>query len=189
MKDNNPFIPVATYDNADVLKHKIYLDNKGKSGIYLWTNLINGKQYIGSAVDLRKRMFQYYSLKSLRRFSSMAINRALLKYGHSNFSLEIQEYCKMGDLLERENSYFKLFLPEYNISQEPGSSMLGRTHSEETKQRISASILGKILGIPKSEEHKQQLSLSQPNAQKIEVTDLETDTKLYIIPWLKLLEV
>jgi hypothetical protein len=33
-KNNNNFTPVATYDNADTDKLKIYLDNKGKSGIY-----------------------------------------------------------------------------------------------------------------------------------------------------------
>lgn len=59
----------------------------------------------------------------------MAICRALLKYGYSNFSLEVLEYCSPNKLLEREKYYFELFKPEYNISQEPGSPMLGRNHS------------------------------------------------------------
>jgi hypothetical protein len=72
-KNNNNFTPVAVYAKADVLKFQVYLENQGKSGIYSWINLINGKQYVGSAVDLRKRMISYYSLKYLASNTSMAI--------------------------------------------------------------------------------------------------------------------
>ena len=34
------------YDNADVQKLEVLKENKGKSGIYLWTNKINGKKYV-----------------------------------------------------------------------------------------------------------------------------------------------
>lgn len=40
--------PEKIYSNFDIAKASIYLDNKGKSGVYRWVNLINGKQYIGS---------------------------------------------------------------------------------------------------------------------------------------------
>ncbi len=71
----------------------------------------------------------------------MYINKALLKHGYSNFSLEILEYCKIEDLLEKENHYFKLLKPEYNILPTAGSP-LGTIKSEETKQKISESIKG-----------------------------------------------
>jgi hypothetical protein len=51
-KKNNSLTPVATYDNADTDKLKICLDNKGKSGIYCFSNLINGKKYVGSRAVL-----------------------------------------------------------------------------------------------------------------------------------------
>ena len=41
-------IPIKSYSNAEVDKDKILSDNKNKSGIYMWTNLTNGKRYIGS---------------------------------------------------------------------------------------------------------------------------------------------
>jgi group I intron endonuclease len=93
----------------------------------------------------------------------MLIYRALLKYGYSNFSLVILEYCDTKDLLpspaslaphplparrrrggvglgvEREKYYMLLLKSEYNISKEPASPFLGFKHSEETKARISAS--------------------------------------------------
>lgn len=34
---------------------------KGKRGVYLWTNKINGHQYIGSAMDLSARLSDYFS--------------------------------------------------------------------------------------------------------------------------------
>ena len=51
---NSTVVPVIIYRNADIDKLRIIKDNKGKSGVYRWVNLINGKSYIGSSVDLKK---------------------------------------------------------------------------------------------------------------------------------------
>jgi len=59
----------------------------------------------------------------------MPFCRALFKYGYSNFSLEILEYCLVSDLLKREDYYIKQLKPDYNILQEAGSS-LGYKHTE-----------------------------------------------------------
>jgi hypothetical protein len=124
--------------NADTDKLQVCSDNKGKSGVYCFTNLVNGKKYIGSSADLRRRFRQYLNFNYLERNKSMAICLALLKYGYSKFSFEIIEYCDPSVLLTREKYFFNLFSPEYNISLEPGSPMLGRKHSEETKVKMSA---------------------------------------------------
>jgi hypothetical protein len=71
------------YTNADVDKLRILTENRGKSGIYMWTNLINGKRYIGSSVDLKRRLLEYFNANRLLKESSMTINRALLKHGYS----------------------------------------------------------------------------------------------------------
>ena len=44
------------YQNAEADKAKILSENKNKSGIYMWTNLINDKCYIGSVIDLSDRL-------------------------------------------------------------------------------------------------------------------------------------
>jgi len=36
------------YHNSDTCKAQILYENKNKSGIYMWKNLVNEKQYIGS---------------------------------------------------------------------------------------------------------------------------------------------
>jgi len=40
-------IPIKTYSNAEAVKAIILKENKNKSGIYMWTNNINNKKYIG----------------------------------------------------------------------------------------------------------------------------------------------
>lgn len=53
---------VKIYINADLDKLRIISENKGKCGIYRWTNLINGKSYIGSSVNLDRRLRCYFSI-------------------------------------------------------------------------------------------------------------------------------
>lgn len=82
----------------------------------------------------------------------MVIYKALLKHGHSNFKLEILEYCARADVREREQDYLNKLPHEYNILAEAGSS-LGYRHSEESKAKMSAAKKGRKL----SEEHKTQI--------------------------------
>jgi group I intron endonuclease len=70
----------------------------------------------------------------------MLINKALLKYGYSNFTLEIIEYCDRKDVLVREQYYLDLCKPEYNILNVAGSS-LGYIHSENTRAKMKESRL------------------------------------------------
>lgn len=59
------------------------------------------------------------------------ISSALLKYGYSNFSLDVIEYCESDKLISREQYYIDLLKPEYNILKIAGSR-LGSKHSPET---------------------------------------------------------
>jgi group I intron endonuclease len=108
------------FSNADTNKLEILKAGKDKSGIYMWTNNLNGKRYVGSSVHLRRRFLEYYSANILLRDSSMVICAALLKYGYSKPGLEILEFCKKENTITRENYYLKLLKPEYNIVQVAG---------------------------------------------------------------------
>ena len=115
-KDSNSFIPIKIYENADISKHEGIKDNKNKSGIYRWVNLLTGKSYIGSSVNLSKRFYDYYNLRHLEaRKKDSVIYSSLLKNGYSNFKLEILEYCDSSIVRDRENYYIKRFTSEYNI--------------------------------------------------------------------------
>jgi group I intron endonuclease len=116
-KNNNiNIIPVIKYTDVDLDKSFIYQENINKSGVYRLVNKINGKSYVGSSTSLTNSFSVYYSLDALRKVKgSIIIYRALLKYGHSNFSLDILEYCESSILMEREQYYIDFLKPEYNI--------------------------------------------------------------------------
>jgi len=124
-----------------------------------WTCLVSGKSYVGSATNLGKRLYNYYNAKYLMRDDYMIINRALLKYGYSNFILEILEYCEPSKCIDREQYYIDLLKPEYNILPTAGSS-LGFKHSEETLAKMSGvnnPNFGKIL----SEETRAKIAAAK----------------------------
>lgn len=140
--------PVKRYGNADLSKDLVLKDNRNQSGVYRWVNNVNGKTYVGSGVNLAKRLASYYNKNELNR-NPRPILDALLKYGHKNFTLEILEYCPTTKLLEREQFYLDLLLPDYNILKY-AYSLLGFKHSKQSIERLKAKII--------SPEHKEILS-------------------------------
>jgi len=70
---------IKVYSNDYTCKAVILKYNKGKTGIYRWVYLINGKSYIGSALDLRERFTNYFNINHLLGNSSMSICLALIK--------------------------------------------------------------------------------------------------------------
>jgi len=113
---NEIVTPALRYNNVNIDKCIIFRDNINKSGVYRLVNNINGKSYISYSINLSNRLNIYYSLRKLKeKDGSIIIYRSLLKYGHSNFSLEILEYCDKKSLIKREQYYINLLKPEYNI--------------------------------------------------------------------------
>ena len=164
--------PVITYGNADEDKLNILADNRKKIGIYHWINKINGNTYVGSSVNISVRMYTYYSIGSLAK-SNRPIDRALLKYGFSNFTLEILEYCDKDNVLEREQYYLDLIKPQYNIVEKAGST-LGYKHTPESLQKMRDFVL--------SDEVRDRKALSTVNATEsrkvsIMVENIETKEK------------
>jgi hypothetical protein len=89
-------------------KYIILKENRERSGIYVLINLLNGKVYIGSALNISKRFSQYYNPNYLERTTSMPICRALLKHGYENFAFSILEYCEVNIVLEKEEYYLNI---------------------------------------------------------------------------------
>lgn len=102
------------------------------------------KSYVGSSNNLSKRFSQYFNLLTLRKYKgSSSIIRALLKYGYSNFTIEILEYCDPSEVIYREQYYLDSLNPEYNILKVAGSSF-GYKHTEETISKMRNSHLNRI---------------------------------------------
>lgn len=161
----NNIIPVVSYLNAYTNKNDICKNNKGRSGIYRWNNLITNKSYVGSSISLDGRFSIYYSTEALKRklnIGSSAIYSALLKYGYSNFSLDILEYCEPSLLITREQHYIDLLNPEYNLLKIAGSR-LGFKHSNETKIKMSRNRIGSdkyFFGKRHTDKSRELISLS-----------------------------
>jgi group I intron endonuclease len=147
-KESNDLNVAKKYEDVFAMKKDILKENKGKSGIYMLTNKITKDSYIGQSTDLKKRFTNYFNISYLKSKNNLRISRALIKYGYSNFSLSILEYCdeapapqRAADLLKREQYYFDKLNPQYNILKIAGSS-LSYKHSEETKLKISKKLKG-----------------------------------------------
>ena len=130
--------------------------------IYLRTNIINGKQYVGQANDFERRE-QDWMCDS--RYSGGVIDKARAKYGVENFKVEILRECKTKDEL---NYWEKYYISElntkvpngYNLT-DGGEGAVGAIISEESRKKMSEAKKGCIpwnKGIPASEEQKKRHS-------------------------------
>jgi hypothetical protein len=123
--------------------------------VYLTTNLINGKQYIGDhSIAINER---YYI------GSGLAFKSATKKYKEENFFKEILEwYSTKKEAFDAQEKYIKKYntlVPNgYNISPTGGNRVRG-CHSEETKQKIKQANTGK----KRTKETKLKLSLNRKN--------------------------
>jgi len=80
------------------------------SGIYKIVNNVNGKTYVGSSVNIERRWSQHRTIER-----KTIIHYAIKKYGEINFEFSILEYCKKESLIEREQYYYDLLKPDYNM--------------------------------------------------------------------------
>lgn len=108
-------------------------------GIYKILNNITGDFYIGSSCNLKQRKNTHF--RSLRKGThhSIILQRAVNKYGIDNFIFEIIENCKKEKLIEKEQYYFDLLYPLYNIAKKAGSTIgIKNTDEQKNKKRIYA---------------------------------------------------
>jgi len=90
----NPNEFIVFFDNVLENKKNIYKELKNKSGVYVFINNINNELYVGSSINLSKRMVSYFYYTNSDKLSKSIIIRAMKKYGLQNFSLGIKEFCK-----------------------------------------------------------------------------------------------
>ena len=81
----------------------IYKELRNKAGVYLFINNLTKDLYVGSSVNLTKRMTSHFYHANSDKFTKIVITRAMRKYQLENFSLAILEFCK-ADTLETANS-------------------------------------------------------------------------------------
>jgi group I intron endonuclease len=110
-----------------------------KSGIYSIINRLNGKQYVGSSVDIARRFAAHRSRLRAGNHHSRALQRAWVRYGEPAFSFEVLARCPAGMCIAMEQALIDGLTPEYNIAKEAGSRF-GVKHTEATKEKMRAAV-------------------------------------------------
>lgn len=115
--------------------------------IYLLTNTVNGKQYVGqTSVGLEERWKRH--CRSARCGVDYHLYRAIRKYGPDTFTHEILEHTTIEDVNARETYWvaeLKTKEHGYNMT-EGGGGTRGWVPSDETRAKISTSLKGKYGG-------------------------------------------
>jgi group I intron endonuclease len=141
------------------------------SGIYEIRNVTNGKRYIGSSFDIKRRLGQHKSSLRTGRHDNEHLQRAFNKYGESGFVYAPLIVCERAELLYYETrlvQHYKATSAQHGYNKVvPDRSCL----SEATKRKISevrkaqwqspeyrAKMIASQKGRVKSAEHKARMS-------------------------------
>jgi group I intron endonuclease len=134
--------PVYIFENLERenIRKQIINDTKGLSGIYMIINKISQDYYIGSAAT--NRFYARFSNHLIYFRGSKILKLAVKKYELKNFAFIILELYpnivtkeNNKELLDLEDKYLKLLLPNYNILTEAGSSF-GYKHTEVYRKNL-----------------------------------------------------
>jgi group I intron endonuclease len=170
--------PVYIFDNLDkdTSRKDVLKRTSNLSGIYMILNKITKDYYIGSAST--NRFHARFSNHLIYFRGSKVVKAAVNKYGLNNFAFLILDLYpdvvtkeNNKELLNLEDKYLKLLLPNYNILTEAGSSF-GYKHTEidrlkmkelftdERREKIGSLNRGKILS-PETIEKMREKALNR----------------------------
>jgi group I intron endonuclease len=126
--------------------------------VYLITNKINGKRYVGQTVKTIEERWKQHVYLSKQPRKGEPIISAIRKYGSDNFEIKSLARCNsLEEMNHREEYYIRLLktlvYSGYNVL--PGGN--NRKMHESTKKKLSLARIGKKIG-PFSEEHRRKLS-------------------------------
>lgn len=125
-------------------------------GIYQIKNGIDGKLYIGSAVNVDRRFGEHRKQLRGGRHINQKLQRAWDKYGEDVFEFSVVQFCQKDQLIQFEQFYIDKYAcvkKGYNIHPNARNST-GRKVKSSTKAKISEALRGRTL----SPEHRQAIS-------------------------------
>jgi len=166
------WVPVITFSNAKLDKALIKSIVPNSPGKYCWLNNINGNCYIGQSITLVDRVSKYYTKHYLGR--DYIIVKALNKYGFENFTLIIYVLTTAEQLKFYEQLFIDTTKSVYNANKivvdtcagtpKTGehklkiseaaklryanggiNPMQGKHHSPESKEKIRAKAIGRVV--------------------------------------------
>ena len=124
--------------------------------VYKITNIITGKSYVGRTI---KSLEERWNRHCTNTSACMKLHSSIKKHGQQNFVIEVLKHCKSVEetcLIEIEMIKLHKTLSPYGYNLTSGGEG-GGTPSQETRDKLSKALRGKIYG-PISENHRQKLS-------------------------------
>lgn len=138
-----------------------------KSGVYQIYNPIDEKRYIGSSIDVTRRLKEHRRQLIGNYHHNAHLQNAWNKYGDV-FEFKPLEYCEPDQLLELEQCYIDYYNSAdrnfgYNIDNIADHTRPGFHLSDETKEKIRQKAIGRKLSQEQVEKmRKRQTGVSKP---------------------------
>jgi len=111
--------------------------------LYIATNIVNGKQYVGLSKEFQKRLISHKCAKT-----KSAFHAAIKEYGFDKFvfshiadAFDLQSACDLERMLIQQHN--TLSPNGYNLTVGGQIGPVGYKHSAETKQKIREANLNK----------------------------------------------
>lgn len=127
--------------------------------VYLITNVVNGKRYVG--VTSKGYLFRFHQhimeSRDTIRHNSL-LHQAMVKYGESAFSVQLIETGISDEDIKDKEKYYIRFYDTFYVNHhgynmtEGGDGMSGYHHTEASKAQISKTLQGHKF--PESRNHK-----------------------------------
>jgi len=170
-----------------------------KNVIYQIVNLVTGMRYIGSTTRGFTQRTEKEHRARLRngKHENPYLQRSWNKHGDSAFIFEALEYVDcVDDVLDVEQSWINKYDFEtelYNIAENPLAPMLGRNHTQETRDKISAANSGEnnywwgkhgeehpMFGKTHSKKTKDKISKGRKDKKAVCQIDKKSDEIIFI---------
>ena len=109
----------------------------GVCGVYLITNKLNGKRYVGSSTNIASRVSQHFTT-ALRKYKDIhPMYKEFSEYGRDNFEITLLEKCDRSVKLDRERYWYDILSPEYNLIPPDDHPLLNDLVQQKSKKACS----------------------------------------------------
>lgn len=138
-----------------------------RKAIYVITNKVNGKQYVGQSVHPEKRWWEHKN-RAKSRYDDLPIHLAIAKYGEDNFNFDILEWTDDYDNREIQTiKELNTIAPNgYNISSGGNCNvMIGEEHPRNTLSDLT--LLNIIKDLKESKMSDREIARKYNTTDKI----------------------